>query len=157
MHFPLSVLLLSKCISGSVERVQKWQRKACVELAAQDSQEKMCRVKLQVDGFFIKKMMSFCFPWRMAHLWEGSKGQRKEGGKGEILEKPICRAWDHPLCWAWGWGMWDCVRMCVHCPAALLFVCGRGTQKENRVYWIKNEWLDDFGIWGMFWCCVWFC
>lgn len=30
----------SAYISGSVERVQKWQRKACLELAGQDSQEK---------------------------------------------------------------------------------------------------------------------
>lgn len=112
----------------------------------------MCRVKLQVDIFLIKKKNCVSlFPGGWLICGRAARGRRKKVTNWGCCRSPCVQPGTVPPAEHEAEG---CGRTCVHCPAALVFVCGRGTQEENHTCWTKDEWLAGFGIWVFSALCV---
>lgn len=95
--------------------------------------------------------MPFSFPWRMAHMWEGSKGQRKEGGKMGMLQEPCVQPGTVPPAEhvAEGCGtVWGCV--CIILQLWCLSVAEAHRKKTTRAGLRMNGWLAlAFGIFSV--------
>lgn len=95
--------------------------------------------------------MPFSFPWRMAHMWEGSKGQRKEGGKMGMLQEPCVQPGTVPPAEhvAEGCGtVWGCV--CIILQLWCLSVAEAHRKKTTHAGLRMNGWLAlAFGIFSV--------
>lgn len=151
MHFPLSVLLLSKCVHfWKCRESAKMTEKSLLGVGRPGQPGKKCaELSCRWIFFKFKKWCFSLFPGGWLTSGRAARGRGKKEAKWGCCRSRVSSLELSPS-WVWSWGMWDCVRMCVHCPAALVFECGRGTQGENYTCWINDEWLAGFGIWDFF-------